>query len=131
MVSSFVLVDPDDHDTVLFNTKTKQDKIFAGRLVSDLELKTLQANFQPCSWAEGGEVRGLLRYGRGAKFYEDSEGKKYGTGRISKAKGYAIPGLKATRQAVELINDVKYWWYLERGGDANVKEHHKFVNEAL
>ena len=121
----------DDNDTIRINKSTKQPRILAGRLINDGHLKTLEKHLEPCSFAEGAEVRSWLRMGPGAEVFADEDGDMYGTGSISKYKGYAFLNNNACRPAAELIADFVSYWYLKRGGDTVVTENHVSVNDHL
>ena len=119
------------NETILINASTKQPRILAGRLISDGYLKTLEKHLEPCSFDEGAEVRSWLRMGAGAKVFADEDGDMYGTGSISKYKGYTFLNNNASRPAAELVADFVSYWYLKRGGDTIVTENHVSVNDHL
>ena len=130
VVTNLCLLDKDD--TIRINKSTNQPRILAGRLISDGNLKTLEKHLEPCSFDEGAEVRSWLRMGPGgAEVYTDEDGDMYGTGSISKYKGYAFLNNNASRPAAELIADIVSYWYLKRGGDTIVTENHVSVNDHL
>lgn len=131
IVKDFVLVDKDDHERILINKATKQRRILSGRLINDGDFKSLQKHLKPCSFDEGDEVRSWLRVAPGAEIFADDDGTKYGTGPISKYKGYSFLNDNSSRPAVELVNDFFAYWYLKHGGDRIVTEKHVSVNDHL
>ena len=131
VVTNFMLMDKDKHDIVLVNKATGQLRILSGRLISDRDLKTLQDHLAPCSFDEGAEVRSWLRMAPGSEVHTDDDGSMFGTGPISKYKGYTILNGNKSRAAVELICDFYAYWYTKRGGDEVVLQKHTSVNEHL